>query len=163
MKAVMLAAGFVAAGMACAKADEKEVSYFCTSEFAGGLAYNDVSKKWEGTTFRTRDRFVLKLRLVDSGVDQYGSSQFKYSIYLVTVTLAGTNDAGQCVKDGMGDPRRIRVWESGIVECEANVTFYKFNIRNNRFIAAYLHGYVDGADNNKNTPSVDGGTCTKIQ
>jgi hypothetical protein len=39
---------------------------------------------------------------------------------------------------------------------------YQFNLRTNRFLGAYLEGYVDGKDNNDDTPFVSGGTCSKI-
>lgn len=160
----LLIGGVLLLGAWGATAQEKEVSYFCASEFAGGVAYNAVGKRWQGTTFRTRDKFVLKLKLIESAAEQHVGTG-KYDIYSVTITLGGTNFASPCVKGGMGmeDARKILVGRSGVVECGADLTEYRFNIRNNRFIAAYLAGYVDGVDNNNNTPSIDGGTCTKIQ
>ena len=40
---------------------------------------------------------------------------------------------------------------------------YQFNLTNNRFLSIYDFGYIDGRDNNDETPSVSGGTCTKIE
>ena len=51
----------------------------------------------------------------------------------------------------------------GYVSCEVALTRYRFNLRNNRFLAAYLEGYTDGANDNKNTPYVAAGMSTKIE
>ena len=37
---------------------------------------------------------------------------------------------------------------------------YVFNVHTKRFLAFYLSGYVDG-DKTGDTPSVEGGACTK--
>ena len=39
---------------------------------------------------------------------------------------------------------------------------YVFSLKTNRFLSIYSIGYMDGEDSNENTPSVSGGTCTKI-
>ena len=39
---------------------------------------------------------------------------------------------------------------------------YVFSLKTNRFLSIYSIGYMDGEDRNENTPSVSGGTCTKI-
>jgi hypothetical protein len=38
---------------------------------------------------------------------------------------------------------------------------YKFNLKNYRFLRAYLAGYVNGMNENSDTPYVSGGTCIK--
>ena len=38
---------------------------------------------------------------------------------------------------------------------------YKFNLKNNRFLRAYLAGCVNGMNENSDTPYVSGGTCIK--
>ena len=38
---------------------------------------------------------------------------------------------------------------------------YKFNLKNNRFLRAYLAGYVNGMNENSDTPYVSDGTCIK--
>jgi hypothetical protein len=44
----------------------------------------------------------------------------------------------------------------------ASMSEYTINLVTNRFFAAYLQGYIDGKENNDNTPAVLAGTCTKI-
>jgi hypothetical protein len=46
--------------------------------------------------------------------------------------------------------------------CSASLKDYVFNLKQGRFLAVYAVGYVNGFDNNDNTPAIDGGRCTKI-
>jgi hypothetical protein len=41
-------------------------------------------------------------------------------------------------------------------------TQYEFNVVNHRFLKIAIGQYVDGGDENSDTPSVSGGLCTKI-
>ena len=48
------------------------------------------------------------------------------------------------------------------MRCYSGTSDYQFNFENNRFLQGYLHGYVDGKDNNDDNPAVSAGVCTKI-
>jgi hypothetical protein len=128
-------------------AQSKDVAYYCVSEVAGGLWYNEKTKKWEGVSFRPESKFVLKMI-------------FLHSNYDVTVTEAGKEYNLRCSehygKLGVGDQYKS-------FSCTTAVHDYRFNFVTNRFLAIYAHGYVDGKDNDDNTPGIEGGTCTKIQ
>jgi hypothetical protein len=142
----------------------KDASYFCITEFAGGAVYSGITKKWEGTTFRAGNRkFVLRLKFLRTYT---GQSAYEYN---VTVTEAGSNDVLQCYGDNSAT---VTVFApSNELKCAVAPRIpLRFNLRNNRFLAAYLIGYVDGEDTNEGTvafrtwgtPTIFGGTCTKI-
>lgn len=136
----------------------KDASYFCTAEIAGGLAYDEGLKKWKGTGLRTEQKFVLRLRYLNSR--KVGGDQTVYD-YDVTVTTTGTNNALPCARSGRTD-RVVPVNNnSGILLCDTSLHNYRFNLRNNRFVSASLIGYIFGGDNNEG-PYAAGGTCTKI-
>jgi hypothetical protein len=142
-----------------AKAEEASASYFCTSEFAGGISYDAQSKSWRGTTFNTKgDNFVLSLKTERS---RFEGKEFIEEL-TVTVTKAGSSYAAACL-DFTGPLHSTVTSSDGFFRCSANVTDYTFSRKTNRFLSVYSVGYVTGSDDNENTPSVVGGTCTKIK
>jgi hypothetical protein len=56
----------------------------------------------------------------------------------------------------------VDIWESGFFYCSDGIGDYTFSIKTYRFLKSYMIGYVGGKDNNDDTPSVQAGTCTKI-
>jgi hypothetical protein len=142
-----------------ASAKSNEESYYCVGEASGGIFYDAKAKTWHGTVFKADQKFVLNVKQVDS---KYEGSNFIETLTL-TITLAGSNYAAQCF-DTTKSPKEAAIvvlFES--VRCTANATEYIFNRSNNRYLAVYAIGYVSGRDDNENTPSMTGGTCTKIQ
>jgi hypothetical protein len=82
--------------------------------------------------------------------------------YAVTITQSGKEYGTPCTNDSLGDPNIIAVEEGKEgFRCE---TFdnYAFNLANHRFLDFYPFGYLNGADNGDDTPSVTAGTCTRI-
>jgi len=139
----------------------KDASYFCVAEVVGGLAYDAGMKKWIATSFRAEKKFVLRLKFLTNRVEKsvFNQDETVYD-YNVTITEAGSNFAGPCLGRGQ---KHVTVRPLGWLLCHgADLHEYRFDLDTNRFLAAYLHGYIDGKDNNNNTPAVLGGTCTKI-
>ena len=134
----------------------KDVSYFCVVEFAGGLSFNQKTNKWEGTKFRTDDKFVLRLKFLQSRTEKshFGEDQQVHD-YKVTIIKSGTSSAVACGGDSVSVTAER-------VECTSTMTNYQFNLENNKFLGSYPHGYVDGIDNGEDTPRVSGGRCMKI-
>jgi hypothetical protein len=138
----------------------KDASYFCVGEFAGGLWYNERTKKWEGATFKPDAKFVMRMKHLRSETrkDSRGKDE-PAQVFDVTITPEGGRVAETCLQP-----------DGSVVFSSDRMTFrclgvrdeYKFNLENNRFLSFYLFGYFDGADNNKDTPVVTGGVCTKI-
>jgi hypothetical protein len=129
--------------------EPKDASYFCTAEISAGLAYNKLSKKWNSATFQADEKFVLRMKYLQS-------SDFK-----VTITPAGSNDALPCVKLGSG---AVQVNDYDLFRCTTLISEYLFSLRTNRFLVFYGGEYVPELpeNNSPDTPAVTGGTCTKI-
>jgi hypothetical protein len=151
---------------ACSWADfalgqSKDAAYYCVAEFAGGLLYDATAKKWQGASFRADNKFVMRMKYVGSRIEQSGSSDWSITEYMVTITEAGKAYASPCSDAGSYEAKPVLSSNSWIV-CNSSLTDYQFNLKTNRFLSVYAQGYAGGDDNNKNTPSVSGGTCTKI-
>jgi hypothetical protein len=148
--------------------NSEDASYFCTSEMAAGLAYNATLKKWEGVQLSAEgsfSRFILRMKFLKERVQRnIADEEEDVNDYEVSITEAGTNSAFPCRSAGTGVRTKIItvVGDDGNVECSARTYNFTFNLENNRFISVFLYGYVDGIDNNENTPMVSGGTCIKI-
>lgn len=142
----------------------KDTSYFCVGEFAGGISYDEATKKWKGTAFRADEKFVLRLKFLKTRIEKwYGNENETVYYYNATITASGQNSVEACENDDNSDPKTHRIKEGfPFLFCWASLQQYKFNLKDNRFLRSYLVGYFSGGDNNKNTPSVAGGTCTKI-
>lgn len=165
-KSTMTAVAVLAlCGQAFAQVPE-DGSYFCTVESSGGLSFNNSEKRWEGTRFKSTERFVLKLhmtgkRTVPHLFDKNRTDQvYDYDVWL---TQAGKSSPSRCF--GMYPTpfsEKVVVRSVTRILCNSSLTEYQFNLETNRFLSAYLRGFVDGEDNNDNTPAVSAGTCTKI-
>ena len=144
--------------------DAKNASLFCSTEFSAGLSYNSVNKRWQAATFRPSAKFILKLKFQGSRVRKdILNKDEAVNDYEVTITPAGTNSTVPCYSASNDRRGLISFGEiDNYFDCVAVLQQYSFNMKNNRFLEAYLFGYVTGEDNNDDTPSVAGGTCTRI-
>ena len=135
----------------------KDGAYVCTVEFSGGLAYNRTTKRWQSTTFRPRQKFILRLKFIETTQEELEA----VSSYHITFTPAGESVAMPCRSWG----RDVAVMFSGLqsVACSGARENCIFNFQNNRFLQGYMYGYVNGKDDNRNMPSMSGGTCTRIE
>ena len=143
----------------------KDASYFCVTEFAGGLSYDEATKKWKGTVFNANDKFVLRLKFLQTRIEKkpYGNENETVYYYNATITASGQNSVTACENDDNADPKTHGIKERfPFLFCWASFQQYKFHFKDNRFLRSYLVGYFSGGDNNENTPYVAGGTCTKI-
>jgi len=141
----------------------KDASYFCVAEAAGGLSFNSAQKKWVGTVFRADEKFVLRLKFVDvqPGTEVWDKEE-TYTNFDVSITASGSSYQAECRQRGSGKNKSISISSYGSFTCSASLQDYYFNLENNRYMNFYAAGYINGADNNENTPSVTGGVCTKI-
>jgi len=144
--------------------ERRDGTYYCTSKFMGGVAYNDELKRWEGTSFDPSYHgiFVIKLDFRETTKYSSPSTLFEYrDEYDVTITNEGSPVAASCLELD-GKPPFIN--QLAVLRCNVadGLYVYKFNFANYRFIRMYTSGYVNGADNNNDTPAISGGLCTKI-
>ena len=76
----------------------------------------------------------------------------------MAITDQGKKEATTCGSWAQDDPRTIHVIRNiDRVRCNANLTDYIFNLTMGRFLSVYVVGYLDGKDNNEDTPSISGG------
>src|SRR5262245_53104280 len=80
-------------------AQSKDMAYYCVGEAAGGLKYNEATKKWEGTPFYPRQKFVLKMKFVRTRTQKGKYSTEGVSDYMVTLTPSGENGSLRCDPD----------------------------------------------------------------
>jgi hypothetical protein len=146
-------------GVVCSAAGAtKDAIYLCVPEIAGGLGFNVVTKRWEGSSFRPGDKFIVRLKYLQSKTTSLGESDE----YNVVIKQTGTSNGEECITLPASDPSVIAVNKWGWVLCTSGLSDYRINIVKNRFLKIYPLGYADGEDNEKNTPVIVGGTCTKI-
>lgn len=141
----------------------KDASYFCAEDISAGLVFDQRTKQWKSTTFRADKKFVLRLKLLETHKSPADINRYKYN---VTITDAGFSEPWKCLNShlsstGTGDDPVVVLDLFDVFWCTAGGHEFKFNFKNNRFLRASLIGYVDGKDD-RDTPSIDGGTCTKI-
>jgi hypothetical protein len=136
----------------------RDSSYFCAEDFVGGLSYDVSQKKWGTAKFRPEAKFVLRLKYIrswikdDENVDDYN----------VIITHLGSTYNAECLDFSQSQHEVVSDRKYTNLRCRANESDYIFNLKNSRFLSVYPVGYVEGEDNNDNTPHVSGGTCTKM-
>jgi hypothetical protein len=131
--------------------------YLCLQEFGGGIRFDEPTGRWESTTFRPSGRFVLTLKkLRDQKV--YEWSEMLAGVYEVRVADFGDSDPPICY--GYSGSEEVVISDT-IMVC-TYFTEYRVNMDGLRFLEIYKAGFIDGADNGNNTPSMMGGTCARI-
>lgn len=142
-------------------------SYFCTADAAGGVSYNDGTKKWEGTIFRVEDRYILTVKLFGEVEQEYQTDK---KTYFVTFSEHGNEAVGVLEGSCYTNNNKLReinplisyITENGDLSCKLMGGDLDVNLVNGRFLKSYNWGYVDGVDNNSNTPHIEIGKCSRI-
>jgi len=133
----------------------KDGAYHCVVEMSAGLAFDGASKKWSAAALRVDQKFVLRMKYGGSHIEE-GK---QVSDYDITITDAGTDFDRPC----SNNQKMITIHDDdGGFRCGTITEDLVVNIKTLRFLRIYPLGYVSGQDNNDNTPSVSGGTCTRI-
>ena len=143
----------------------KDSAYLCIQEFSGGLAYDAHTKRWDGAAFKTDTKFILRLRYERPSLEGTLPTYYDYKL---VITPFGTSEEHPCTPPGPTVEQRwwtptITIGPSLFFTCTTSPGDYRFNLRTNRFLFTYPHGYVDGKDDINNMPHVSGGTCSKIE
>lgn len=133
-------------------------SYICIDEFGGGLRYDETAKRWQSAKFNPTGRFVLSLTMTNSRPAWEGSDLME-GVYDATVSEFGRTEPDVCY--GGGEGGKVEMW-GPTLRCTAALESIVINLETMRFLSAYQVGFVEGEDNNNNTPWMMGGTCAKI-
>jgi hypothetical protein len=131
--------------------------FFCTGEFAGGVAPDKNNNKWHGSIFRADGRFVVALKYERSRPMENVPSFMQHD-YAITVTEAGSSTPSKCFSHGAAE--LVTIWTPKNISCRSIMYEFWFNFEMNRFLKTFISGYVDGSTD---TPMIEGGTCTKIE
>ena len=137
-------------------------AYFCTAELSGGLYYNQSAKSWQSTTLRPDHKFVVRIRYLETKKEALAEGITEtYGYYEISITDSGKSFALPCWSLGGEHVGKMDRYKQ--IDCSAGVRDYRFNFEYNRFLETYVIGYVEGRDSNDDTPSISGGTCTRIE
>lgn len=160
---VIICSFFAVSTTATAQSDTFGGKYLCIDEAAGGIYWNETTKDWRGTSFTASDKFIFSLSngITRSAKDWLGDD-VEVTDYSITVKEFGSDNTADCFPPGQSVGDRVTVEMHGWVTCSSYFVQYRVNTPNLRYLSAYLVGFASGIDNNDNTPSVKGGTCTKI-
>jgi len=110
--------------------------YLCVSEAAGGVSYDKGSKTWKGTSFNIKS----EKQLITKKGNKWIIKDF------------GSTLENECTISSA----------SNIMKCDKIHSDLILNTKTLRYISSYLWGYIDGVDNNNNTPHIEIGICTKL-
>ena len=144
-----------------------EGSYYCKAQASGGVKWKGSA--WEGVTFNISESdFVLKVVAADiTGTDI--AQKLEKGSHLYVITVGSTGDHGfEDFCENSGGSKYLRgaavVPASGDLECSTlSINEYKFSFKTQRYLHFYSVGYVDGADDVANTPSITIGKCMKVK
>lgn len=143
-------------------------SYLCLGGAAGGVKFNEASKKWLPAMFKTEDdKFVVSVKADKVATVTVFGSPTQAMGYNISIRPLGAPQSICIENDGFREsllepPRMLNVYPTGRVRCSANLTDYEFNFHDLRFLSIYAVGFVDGTDDPANTPFVETGTCSRI-
>ena len=110
--------------------------YLCVSEAAGGVSFDQTQKKWKGTTFRNSNEKILIYKK---------NNQWTMKKFASTVE-------NKCTSPN----------EYGFMFCDIFGGELKLSIKSGRYMSTYIVGYIDGKDNDENTPHIEIGVCTAL-
>lgn len=145
----------------------KDAAYYCTAEAAGGLAYNEIIKKWQGVAFPAEHKFILRMKFLRTYIHKKESEiqeDEAFNLYEVTITGTGKNFPHECER--YSGNKEVAVGKYNTVVRTAVLIDYKFNLDRNRYLGTYAVGYAVGLgddDEHSDTPAIEDGTCTKIE
>jgi hypothetical protein len=150
--------------------ERPEGAYYCTVKFSGGVSYNSTFQQWQGVIFSPDGNFVLKLDFIDTVKTPFDGISDERAEYSAIIRKEGDSLSYPCFSKDVplaanNSDKKSAYLELGKLDCDIQVGLYevKINFENHRFLKIYKAGYLDGRDNNANTPSISGGICTKIQ
>jgi hypothetical protein len=159
----LFALGLTIAPPVFAQAHPYDGSYYCVTEFSGGVAYDETLKKWESTRFRPNEKFIVQFKYIGPHPPYAGQSYT--DDYFVTITPSGSDKMEACKTYYKEASDRIEFTRDvGRGDCQTFLHRYIFGLKYKRFLRTFESGgYVNGMDEETDTPSISGGTCTKIK
>jgi hypothetical protein len=118
---------------------EKAPSWLCVADSATGFSFE--KGQWRPTNFVTAKKYLLA-----EGEVPHRNRQLKYQ----------WKEMGQSVGSECDERNSY-----GSIRCDFP-HHVVFNAQTLRYLKWYPYGYVDGADNNQNTPHIEIGRCSPL-
>lgn len=151
-----------------ADANERFIgSYFCTADAVGGVRFNEGTDKWESYRFSAASKYIINISANMEVKDTYDDKVRQ--TYFITFSEHGSstdNITTKCFTNSNQlrelNPISHFISDNGFFSCRLWVGELKVSLENGRFLKTYSSGYVDGVNNNDNTPHVEIGTCSKL-
>jgi hypothetical protein len=146
---------------------EFEGTYFCTADAVGGVRYNEVAGDWVGYEFGAGSRYILNIRNNSEILDEFnGEMRMTYFIEFLEHG-AGSNILANSCSTKSNQLRSINplasfISDSGYFSCNLTGGDLTVDLGTLRFLKSYTWGYVDGVDDNRNTPFIMVGTCSRV-
>jgi len=142
-------------------------SYFCTGDAVGGVSYNNGAGKWEGAVFSSGDQYILNVKFFGEVENIYRTDIRAYFITFSEHGNKATAASETSCDTKIDELRKINsslsyISDQGSFSCRVIGGDLNVNLLNGRFLQSYVWGYVDGADDNNNTPNIEIGTCSRI-
>ena len=139
--AFILVSGPGLGGKAIAAEDER---WICVADSVTGFSYQNG--KWASANFNVEGkRYIISK-------EQFGVNENDLRYHR---TKIGEADVISCKKNSPD--------EYGFIVCSYHgILDFRININHLRYISIYSLGYIDGQDNNLNTPSIEIGTCSPL-
>ena len=113
--------------------------YLCTADLVTGFSWNEKDGKWESTNFN-----VEKENYLVSSIEPSTGSHY------VIKKLGDRKIIATCMS-GFD--------ERGLLYCK-DILVFRMNREAGRYLLVYPSGYVEGYDNNDNTPFIEIGKCS---
>jgi hypothetical protein len=161
MRIVLLVIGLLGINSSMALGQDWNGSYYCVGEAAGGLSYDARTKKWKGVEFNPKSKFILRLQYIRMRETNPEGPPRTIDDYRVIIKQLGAYSL-TCGRLYLED-EFVGIHSDGSteeVDCIGGT--YIFNMKKERFLLVNGEGFIDGTDNNDKTPSIEAGTCTKI-
>ncbi|TIU80480.1 MAG: hypothetical protein E5W13_03095 [Mesorhizobium sp.] len=142
-------------------------SYLCVGSASGGIKFEAASKKWVPATFNVSDsKFVVAVRSGSIKEIPVFGMRVQAMQYQISIRPFGSDGRGCGVSSRMLEldiePPRLSIFPSGRVQCSSSLEDYDFNFGDLRYLRVYPVGFIDGQDNDRNTPNIEIGTCSRI-
>src|SRR6266540_4114079 len=140
--------GFLIGSPALAGPEQHDGSYYCVTEFSGGIAYDERLKKWEGAIFRPSGKFVVYFKYIGPHILEGSGGHSFTDDYFVTITNSGSSKMESCKTYYKETTDKIEFTRDvGRGDCQAFPYRYTFGLKHNRFLRTFeWGGYAIGID-----------------
>lgn len=139
----------LAALLLCSISSTAADGYICVTEVATGVAYDENRKAWRSTHFTNRPTYIFRKLKKDEKVRyRLSATELPWGVF----ETGESYPKAYCEDFGIGT----------VLDCGRFIEKFRMSKETLRFIGYYMFGYVDGVDNNDNTPAILIGKCSPL-